>query len=123
MELHEALDNMFKVEGTLRERGVVGNPVLMSTCMMKLSQYTGAVEEKLAELERDLEVNYAVKLKEYLLTQKMKITEAQRMVEIEIAETKGQVKYLTRIVASAWKQVGVIQSRINHLIREAGTQI
>lgn len=120
MKLEDALDKMLKVETSLRS---VSDPVGMSLHMMKLAQYTSAVEEHLAQYEKDLEIEYAVKLKHYLLDNKMKVTESERMVEMEIAEKKGQVKYLTRLVASAWKQTGIVQSRINHLTREAGTQI
>lgn len=123
MDLQTAVTGMLKAEEKLRSLEGISNPILMSKQMMALSQFTGAVEEHLAQYEKDLEINYAIRLKEYLLNQKMKVTEAQRMVEIEIAETKGQVKYLTRLTGSAWKQVGVIQSRINHLVREAGTNI
>lgn len=123
MELADALEKMLAVEASLREPGMASNPVGLSVRMIKLSQYTGAVEEKLAEYEKDLEIGYAVKLKQYLLDEKMKVTEAQRMVEMEIAETKGQVKYLTRLTSSAWKQIGTVQSRINHLNKESGTNI
>lgn len=123
MELDKALDGMFDAETKLRSREGVNNPVFMSEQMMRLSQYTGAVEEKLAEHERDLETDYAARLHKYMIDQSMKVTQAERMVDMDTAFTTGQIKYLTRIVGSAWKQVGVIQSRINHLTREATTQI
>jgi len=94
--------------------------------MMRLSAYTSAVEESLAKLEKEFEIQYAVELKERLIDQTpaMKVTQAEREVDIQMAEIKGQIKFLTRIVGSAWKQVGTIQSRINHLIKyEATTQI
>jgi hypothetical protein len=120
MELNDALDKMLKVESSLRAPGINSDPAGLSVRMSKLSQYTGAVEEKLAEYEKDLEVKYATQLKVYLLDNKMKVTEAERHVDMDLAELKGQVKYLGRLVASSWKQVGVIQSRINHLVREMG---
>lgn len=123
MDLDTGIKGMLKVQEELRSKAGVSNPTLMSTNMMRLSQYAGAVEEKLAEYERDLEVESAKKLRQYMIVEKMKVTQAERMVDIEMSETKGQVKYLTRLVGSAWKQVGVVQSRINHLVREAGTQI
>lgn len=123
MDLDKALKGMFDAEEKLRSKAGVNNPTYMSENMMRLSQYTGAVEEKLAEIEKQQELDYAVKLKEYLIDQKMKVTQAERMVDMDLAESKGQIKYLTRLISSAWKQVGVIQSRINHLTREATTQI
>lgn len=123
MELDKALDGMFNAQDKLRTPEGVNNPIIMSREMMRLSQYTGAVEEKLAELERDFETDAGRKLKEYMIDEHMKVTQAERMVDIEMGAVKGQIKYLTRLVASAWKQVGVTQSRYNHLVREASTQI
>lgn len=123
MELDTALQGMLDAESKLRSAQAIGSPVVLSEQMMRLSAYTSAVEEKLAEYEKEMETSYAIKLKEYLITQGLKVTESERLVDIEIAETKGQVKYLTRLVGSAWKIVGVVQSRVNHLTREATTQI
>lgn len=123
MELNVALQGLFNAENSLRTPVGITNPVLMSEQMMRISQYTAAVEETLAELERDFEVQYATMLKERILDGNMKVTQAEREVDIVLAEVKGQIKYLTRIVSSAWRQVGIIQSRINHLTREATTQI
>jgi hypothetical protein len=122
MELDVALKGMFATENSLRSREGITNPTFMSENMMRLSQYVGAVEEKLAMYEKDFEIQFAVALKERLIDKHMKVTQAEREVDIETAELKGQIKYLTRLVGSAWKQVGVIQSRINHLVRESQTQ-
>lgn len=119
MDLNKALEGLFDAEKSLRSTEGINNPVYMSTHMMRLSQYTGAVEERLAEYEKDIEQQSGKLLKEYMIDEKMKVTQAERMVDIEMSETKGQIKYLTRVTGSAWKQVGVIQSRINHLTREA----
>lgn len=123
MDLETAIKGLTSAQKALRSREGVNNPVFMSEQMMRLSQYAGAVEEHLANYERDLETDYAQRLHAYMIDQKMKVTQAERMVDMDTAFAKGQVKYLTRIVASAWKQVGVIQSRINHLTREATTQM
>jgi hypothetical protein len=123
MQIDVALRGLFEAEAKLRTTEGVSNPVYASTHMMRLAQYAGAVEEKLAEIERDFEIETAVQLKERMIDRKMKVTQAEREVDIILASEKGQIKYLTRIVGSAWKQVGVIQSRINHLTKEATTQI
>lgn len=121
MKLEEALKAMFAVENSLLEKGMIYDPVGLSIRMTKLSQYASAVEERLAEHEQDFEIKEAICLGEKLKA-KIPITRAVRECEIEMAEHKGQIKYLTRIVSSAWKQIGVVQSRINHLSREASTQ-
>lgn len=119
MNLDQALKGVFDAENSLRTpRGVI-DPSVMSLQMIRLSQYLGAVEEKLAEYERDLDIQSATILKEYLIDKKMKVTQAERLLDIEISELKGQIKYLNRIVASGWKQTGVVQSRINHLIKQS----
>lgn len=125
MDLDKALNGMFDAQNKLRSTQGVNNPTFMSEQMMRLSQYAGAVEENLAGIEKVYEIDYAVKLKERLIDRKppMKVTQAEREVDIQMAEEKGQIKYLTRLVASAWRQVGVTQSRYNHLAREATTQI
>lgn len=123
IELSEALKGMFYAENQLRSREGIYNPTFQSEQMMRLSQYTGSVEEHLAEVERDYEIKLAMELKKRLLDTKppMKITQAEREVDILLAEQKAQIKYLTRLVGSAWKQSGIIQSRINHLVRESQT--
>lgn len=123
MELDVALNGMFEAQNKIRTMQGATNPVFMSLQMMHLSQFTGAVEEKLAELEQEYEVNFASSMKERLIDRQLKVTQAERETDIEMAEIKGNIKYLTRLVSASWRQVGVIQSRINHIAREMGTQI
>lgn len=121
MNLEIALKGMLDAEQALRSAEAIGNPFTLSNQMMRLSTYVSAVEIHLAEHERDFELISAKELKERMRDQGMKVTQAEREVDIETAELKGQIKYLTRLVKSAWSQVGVIQSRINHLGKEAET--
>lgn len=123
MDLANALKGMFYAENQLRSKEGMNNPTFQSEQMMRLSQYTGSVEEHLAGLERDFEIRTSRELKTRLLDTKppMKVTQAEREVDILLAEEKAQIKYLTRLVASAWKQAGIIQSRINHLTQSAKT--
>lgn len=123
MELNVALTGMFDAQKELRSQSAISNPSVLSEQMMRLSAYTSAVEEKLADYEKDFETETAFQLKVRLIDNHMKVTQAERETDILTAELKGQIKYLTRLTSSSWKIVGVIQSRINHLVREAGTQI
>jgi hypothetical protein len=123
VNLEVALRGVFDAEEKLRSSQGVNSPVFMSENMMRLSSYAGAVEEQLAEYEKDFEMQSAHELRKRLLDKGMKVTQAEREVDIVLAEQKGQIKYLTRIVASAWKQVGTTQSRFNHLQTLAGTQV
>jgi len=123
MDLETALKGMFATENSLRSKEGILNPSFMSEGMMRLSQYVAAVEEHLAGYEKDFEIQNAAALKDRLLDKKMKVTQAEREVDIELAELKGQIKYLTRLVKSAWSQVSTIQSRVGHIIKEAQTQV
>lgn len=123
MDIEQALIGMKNAQEKIRTAGAINNPTFLSSQMMRLSAYTAATEEYLAKYEKDLEIQEGQLLKQYMIDQHMKVSHAERMIDIEISELKGQIKYLTRLVKSAWGQVGVIQSRINHLNKEAGTQI
>lgn len=123
MELNEALKVYFDATSKLRTRQGINSPVFMSTEMMRLSQATGSIEEHLAKLEQDYEIQVAQKLKLYLIDEGTSATNAEKRVKIDLGELKGQLAYLSRLVSSAWKQISTIQSRYNHLIKEAGTQI
>lgn len=123
MKLDIALRGMFDAENKLRSVEGVNNPIFMSECMMRLSQFTGSVEEHLAEFEKDYEVQSAKLLKTFMIDQKLAVTAAEKRMKLELGEVKGQIVHLGRLTSSAWKQVGVIQSRINHLVREAQTQL
>lgn len=119
MDLQKAIEGMLDAENKLRSPRGINNPSEMSKQMMRLSQYLGAVEEHLASYEKEYEVSLAQKLHNFMIVQGMKPTPADTRAKIELGETKGQVTYLSRLVSSGWRQVGVIQSRINHLIRES----
>lgn len=123
MELDKAIKGMLDAENQLRSKQGVSSPPVMSEAMMRLSQYLGAVEEHLASYEKDYEVNLSITLKKYMLEQNMKPTPAEARAKMDLGETKGEIAYLSRLVSSGWRQVGVIQSRINHLVREAQTQV
>lgn len=123
MDLHKAIKGMLDAENNLRTPQGVSNPSVMSENMMRLSQYLGAVEEHLAQYEKDYEITLAQKLHNFMVTQGIKPTPAEARAKMELGEIKGQVVYLSRLVSSGWRQVGVIQSRINHLTREAQTQL
>jgi len=123
MELDKALQGMFDSQNKLRSKEGINNPSFISTQMQRLSQWIGIVEEHLADYEKDYEVNQAIMLKKYMLDEQLAVTAAEKRVKIELGEVKGQVVYLTRLTGSAWKQVGVAQSRVRHLVQESTTQL
>lgn len=118
MKLEDAVKGVLDAENNLRSREGINNPSFVSEHMQRLSQYLGSVEEHLAQYEKDYELQQAELLKKYLIELEMPITKAEKMVKIELAVTKGQIAYLSRIVSSGWRQVSTAQSRINHLVAE-----
>lgn len=113
MDLPTSITGMLDAESALRTRMGTHDPMTMSEAMMRLSQYTGSVEEHLAELERVYEFNWSVTYTKHART--MSATAADNMTKLDMAEERGQLAYLKRMVGSAWRQIGVVQSRYNHL--------
>lgn len=123
MELDFAIKGMLQAQADLRSKTGISHPAFMSAKMMTLSSFTSAVEEHLAQYEKDYEAKEARIYHRCIIVEKKSATAAEKYVKMELGELEGQIKYLTRLTSAAWKQVGVIQSRFNHLIKEAGTQI
>lgn len=121
--IETAIEGMMDAQEKLRSDQGINSPVYMSKMMMRLAQYTGAVEEYLAQYEKDYEIKQSQLLKRFLVTEGASATQAEKRVKIELGELKGQITYLSRIVSSAWKQVSTIQSRWNHLQKENAGQI
>ncbi len=121
MKLENAITYLLKIEANLQDAHNIIDPAFMSKSMVRMSIYTGAIEEKLAEYEKDYEVKQSMLLKQFLVDLKMPVTAAEKRVKIELGESKAQIVYLTRITASAWRQIGVLQSRINHIVKFSET--
>jgi hypothetical protein len=117
MNLETAIKGMLDAQDRLRTVRGTSDPDEISEQMQRLSQYTGAVELHLASFERDYEIRLGKQLGEYLAGGSS-ASAAESRLRVELAKEKGELKYLTRIVGSAWRQVGVAQSRHNHLTRE-----
>lgn len=117
MKLEDALKGMFHVQNEIRTPRAMSDPLVLSKQMMRLSQYAGAVDERLAEYQQDYELQLA-RAMQYLIGGGMKPTPAEASAKMELAEVKSQIVYLDKVTQSAWRQVGVIQSRINHLSKE-----
>lgn len=123
MDLDTAIKTMLDAQTNLRTQRGVNDPSTMSREMMRLAQSTGGVEDHLAVLEKEYEIEQAKLLNRYLVKEGTSATNAEKRVKIDLGERKGQLVYLSRIVSSAWKQVGTIQSRYRHLEKESVGQI
>lgn len=122
LSLDEALRGLSSAQEKLRNATAIISPVIMSEQMIRLSQYVGALDEHLAEYEKEYDIQLAAKI---LNKHKegMKISPAETLSKMELAEVRGQISYLSRISSSAWRQVNVIQSRIQHLRTESMTNV
>ena len=122
IELQPALDGMNDAKDKLRNATAVVSPTILSEQMYRLSQFTGVIDEHLADYEKE----YSVKLAANILNKirlGMKVSPAETQTKMEMIDIKSQIDYLDRISKSAWKQLGIVQSRINHLVLESKTNI
>lgn len=118
MRLENAVTGVLDVKEKLRTVG--DNPVLLSQYMYELTQYVSAAEDHLADYERDYEQEWSQEYKQ-ALEDKMSATAAKQHADVETADTKGQIKYLTRFTASAWKVQTAAMARHKHLTQEANS--
>ena len=117
MNLEQAIKIMLETQDNFATKAGVDNPDYISQQMQILANATALVERHLAGFERDYEIRLGKKLGEYLAGGSS-ASAAETRVRTELAKEKGEIKYLTRMVKSAWSQVGVAQSRHNHLTKE-----
>lgn len=122
MDLQKAVKGMMDARASLRSRQGITDPIFISEQMQRLTQYTGAVEEHLAKLEEELELQEMNKFVKY--TEEGESTNtAQIKTRYEVGAVKGQVAKLKRYVNSSWQIVSVAQSRWNHLSKGTVGQI
>jgi len=120
--LDQVIKGMAETQRALRTSAAIVSPTIMSEQMMRLSQYAGALDEHLAELEKEYEIVVTARIQKYM-KEGIKTSPAETKAKTELGEQKGQILYLTRLSSSAWRQVGTIQSRVNHLKTESQTNI
>lgn len=117
MELQVAIKGMMEAREQLRSKQGVTNPTFISEQMQRLTQYTGAVEEHLAQLEEDFEIQEYEVFQNHT-KQGKSVNQAEIMVKMEVGSLKGEIAKLKRYVNSSWSIIGVAQSRFNHLSAE-----
>lgn len=118
MDLQVAVKGMMEARAQLRSKKGVSDPTFISEQMQRLAQYTGAVEEHLADLEEQLEVVEMKKFINYTKEQGKSVNQAEILAKQEVGSLKGEIAKLKRYVSSSWQIVGVSQSRWNHLSAE-----
>lgn len=116
MKLEDAVNGMLDAREKLRSKEGINNPMYMSEHMDRLAQYTGAVEEHLADLEEKYEKERYSRYLEYSKT--LSATAADNKSKAEVHHEYAQRVKLTRLVSSSWRIVSEKQSRFNHLSSE-----
>lgn len=122
ISLDVALKGLADTRERLHNAAALGSPTILSEQMMRMAQYAAILDEHLAELEKEYDITLSAKILEYI-HEGYKVSPAETQAKIYMAEIKGQISYLTRLSGSAWRQTGIIQSRINHLKTESQTNL
>lgn len=118
MNIQTATNGMMDARMQLRTQRGVTDPSFMSEQMQRLCQYTGAIEEHLADLEEELEVMEMAKFNWYRREENKSVNQAETLAKQDMGVIKGQIAKLKRYVNSSWSIIGVAQSRWNHLKSE-----
>lgn len=122
MLLTTALKGMLDARTALQKPEGVSLPTYISEQTQRLAQYSGAVEEILAEDEADLITKESAKFKEYMSKEKS-ANMATNLLKYDFTVERAEIVKLTRLCNSSWKIISVSQSRVKHLIAEATNQI
>lgn len=122
MLLATAMKGMLEAREALQQKQSISIPTFISEQIQILAQYTGAVEEILAEDEAQLVKNEATKFKAYMDSGKS-ANMASNLLKYDFTDERAEIVKLTRLCNSSWRIIGVAQSRIKHLIAEASNQI
>jgi hypothetical protein len=117
MDLQQAVKGMMDARSQLRSTEGITDPSFISVQMQRLTQFTGAVEEHLAELEERIEVEEHNSFNGWM-TEGKSVNQAEAMAKQEVSAIKGQIAKLKRYVNSSWSIIGVAQSRVNHINTE-----
>lgn len=122
MLLATALKGMSEARNALQKTEGISVPTYISEHTQRLAQYTGAVEESLADDEADLVKKESKQFKQYM-DEKKSANMSGELLKHDFTEERAEIVKLTRLCNSSWKIISVSQSRVKHLIAEATNQI
>lgn len=127
MKLEAAVKGMMSARGALRSKQGISDPQYISEQMQRLAAYTSAVEEHLAVLEEQIEVDEQVKFLDLMNPEddgkQMSVNQAMTLAKQEVGSQKGEIAKLKRYVNSSWSLISTAQSRWNHLSKSIAGQI
>lgn len=120
MNLEDAVKAMLKTREALRSKQGIIDPNFISENMQRLTQYTSAIEEHLAEAEKELENEmHNIFIQETRAG--TSVSQSETLARFKTKQLKGEIEKLSRYVKSSWAIIGVAQSRVNHLSKERQT--
>jgi len=122
MDIATAISGVLQERSALQQSEGISNPSYISEHMQKLSQYNSALDERLGEEEKKIDIKEADLFKKYR-AKGMSVNAAQTQIKYDIAADKAEITRLARLVSSSWRFIGASQSRIRHLVEEAKNTI
>ena len=122
MKLDTAIAGVLQERSPLQQPQGVSSPSYISEHMQLLTQYNSVLEEKLAELESELEVKESNTFKSHRESG-LSVNAAQVQTKYDIAVDHAEVVRLKRLCSSSWSFISSSQSRVKHLIEESHNQI
>lgn len=122
MQLASALKGVARHKEALLDPGSVSNPTYISEHAHRLSQYIGVLDDVLADMEAELEINESNSFNEHVKSGKS-ANASKELIRREFTKERSEIIRLTRLTSSGWKLVSESQSRVKHLIAEATNQI
>lgn len=122
MKIETAIAGVLSERSALQQPEAVSSPSYISEHMQLLSQYNSALEERVGDSQKEVEIREAELFKKYTKEGKS-VNAAQTQIKYELAADKAEITRLQRLCSTSWRFISVSQSRIKHLIQEANNQI
>ena len=117
MRIEDVIKGIKETREELRSPDAITAPVLLSENMYKLAQYVSAAEEIVADIESEMILFEAEKVKE-LSRNNWSDTKVNQKVRLESAANRATIARLNKLIDSSWRLINVSQSRRNHIAEE-----
>ncbi len=123
MDITTAIAGVLQERSALQQQEGLSSPTYISEHMYLLTQYNSALEERVGEEQKRIEIQESELFKQYTTTDNKSVNAAEKMIKYELAADKAELSRLSRLCSTSWRFIGVSQSRIKHLIEESRNQI
>lgn len=122
MDIATAISGVLTERSALQQIEGLSLPTYISEHMQALAQYNSALEERLGDEQKRVEIEEARLFKEYK-SRGMSVNAAEKEIKYELAADKAEITRLQRLCSSSWRFISVAQSRHKHLMAEASNQV